>query len=93
MEELARDGVPETRIADFVTQKTVEFAKNAMARPTATILTESYKEDTTDSNNLNDVKVPSLLIMCCNLYEVVRLREEIIMRMNECKILGKIYAS
>lgn len=34
-----------------------------------------------------------MMIMCCNIYEVIRLREEIIMRMNECKILTKIYVS
>jgi len=37
------------------------------------------------------VYVPSMLKMFCNIVEVIRLREEIIMRMNESTILGRIY--
>lgn len=32
-----------------------------------------------------------MMKMFCNIIEVIRLREEIIMRMNECSILTKIY--
>jgi len=39
------------------------------------------------------VKVPSILLMCCNLYEVIRLREEIILRMHESRVLGQIYSN
>ena len=31
-----------------------------------------------------DVRAPSVMHMSCNLLEVVRLREEIILRMHEC---------
>jgi hypothetical protein len=37
------------------------------------------------------VRVPSMLKMFCNILEVTRLREEIIMRMNESTVLGRIY--
>jgi hypothetical protein len=41
----------------------------------------------------NKVYVPSMMRMFCNLTEVVRLREEIVMRMNESTILARIYES
>ena len=34
-----------------------------------------------------------MMQMCCNLKEALRLREEIVLRMNECNILARIYSS
>lgn len=90
MEEIARDGVSETRIAEFVTAKTLDIAKQVVARPSVSSFTD-HQNKNTELEKI--VKVPSLMIMCCNLYEVIRLREEIIMRMHECNILSKIYSN
>lgn len=37
------------------------------------------------------VNAPSMLIMACNMIEVLRLREELIMRVHETDILSQIY--
>ena len=39
----------------------------------------------------NVVKSPSLMVMCCNLIESMRLREEIIQKIYETDVLSVIY--
>ena len=54
-------------------------------------------EDASDSENEEDrearttVKSPAMMRMACNIMEVLRLREELIERVNETNILAKIY--
>jgi hypothetical protein len=69
------------------------MAKNSVARPNLSYLD---KEDDKafsfeDNQAQSKVKVPSIMQMFCNIVEVLRLREQIILRMNESMIIGKIY--
>jgi len=49
---------------------------------------ESESEDDADRKT---VKAPSMMRMCCNLLEVLRLREELIQRLHESAVLKHIY--
>lgn len=85
-------------ISEHLISQTIKMAKDSVARPNlsfiggASISNDQSKESNEQKLQAeNHVNVPSMLKMFCNIVEVMRLREEIIMRMNECTILGRIY--
>lgn len=69
------------------------MAKGSVARPNLSYLDDKDEKthDHQESQAEQKVKVPSMLKMFCNILEVYRLREQIILRMNESTILGRIY--
>lgn len=77
------------------------MAKNSVARPNLSYVGTQHYDKDLSAQEANDIKrktelqlnVPSIMKMCCNIMEVIRLREEIIMRMHESSILGRIYDS
>ena len=69
------------------------MAKNSVARQLI-VIQENF-HDQSDSDNETErttVKSPSMMRMCCNMLEVLRLREELIQRMHETFILKEIYS-
>ena len=75
----------------------IELAQNSAARQ---LLNKSDKvqdslEYDDDFEHVSEddkvVRSPSMMRMACNLMEVIRLREELILRISECETLTKIY--
>jgi len=80
-----------------IVRRMIELAKNSAARQ---LLEKSDKiqdklnyDDDFEHIKENDktVRSPSMMRIACNLLEVLRLREELIVRASECAILEKIY--
>lgn len=82
--------MPEKYINETFLKKACELSKKVIARPLILLSTE---ETLFGTNEKKEVKAPSMMLMSCNLVEVLRLREEIVLRMHETNILAKIYSS
>ena len=75
------------------------MAKSSVARPNLSYLASSNMLESREEKERNQAKalaetkinVPTMLKMFCNVTEVIRLREEIVLRMNECSVLRRIY--
>lgn len=65
------------------------MAKTIIARPLVKL--SNPDENPFEKVEKKEVKIPSLMLMSCNLLETLRLREEIILRMHETNILSEIY--
>ena len=80
---------------ELIVKRMIDMAKGSVAKIIAP--TVERFDDGSDSENEEDrearttVKAPSMMRMCCNILEVLRLREELIERINETNILAKIY--
>ena len=48
-------------------------------------------QETPAKEEPKEVKAPSMMRMCCNAMEALRLREELIQRLYETHLLGEIY--
>jgi hypothetical protein len=73
----------------------IDLAKNSisrqflqMSRGMADRIDEAFEEENDKSNK---VRIPSMLIMACNISEVIRLREELIRSVHETSILANVY--
>lgn len=78
---------------DKIVRRMIELAKDSSARQLVD------KRDTVDKSCEDDddysykgvddktVRSPSMLRMACNIMEVIRVREELILRISECNIL------
>lgn len=71
---------------DEVLRKMIERAKVAVTKDAQEIKKRNEKElfqfESDEDEKKKRVESPSLLIMCCNLVEALRLREEIIHRVH-----------
>lgn len=70
----------------------VKMGKVAVARPNvfsdATVEAEKVRPELRTHGR---VEALPMMRMCCNILEVQRLREEIVLRMHECNLLERIY--
>jgi hypothetical protein len=93
-EQLQRQG-HDNNISEYETQELLKMAKNSVARPNLSYF--SSLDNNADDSGMRDrdremqVKAPSIMKMYCNFSEVLRLREELIRRMDECMVLARIY--
>ena len=95
MRDLKKD--PNVEISDnqgneLIVARMIETAKNSIARQLI-LINENFHDqsDSDDDCDRKTVKSPSMMRMCCNMLEVLRLREELIQRMHETSILKSIY--
>jgi len=84
IESLQADKVPEKQINENFLRRASEMSKTVIARPLVILNTENTPEELSEKR---EVKAPSMMLMSCNLLEVLRLREEIVLRMHETNIL------
>jgi hypothetical protein len=52
---------------------------------------EDFLEKKADAAKPEIVKAPSMMIMSCNLIEIIRLREELVQKMHETDLLSIAY--
>ena len=80
---------------ELIVRRMIDMAKGSVAKiiaPTVDRFEDgSDSEDEEDREARTTVKAPPMMRMACNIMEVMRLREELIERINETNILAKIY--
>jgi hypothetical protein len=61
----------------------IEMAKFSVARPAIDTIEHA--------DSVSGVQAPSMMRLCCNMIEVLRLREELIQRLHETALLKQLY--
>ena len=80
---------------ELIVKRMIDMAKGSVAKilpPTVERFEDGSDSETEeDREKRTTVKSPPMMRMACNIMEVIRLREELIERINETNILAKIY--
>jgi len=74
----------------LIVARMIDMAKKSVARPLIDVNADFYDESDSEQEP-KEVKAPSMMRMCCNAMEALRLREELIQRLYETHLLGEIY--
>lgn len=74
-----------------IVARMIDLAKSSVARPLIGVNGSDFNDESDHEFDPREVKAPSMMRMCCNTMEVLRLREELIHRLHETYLLGEIY--
>lgn len=73
-----------------IVARMIDMAKKSVSRPRV-VLEDEFSDSDDEQDIKEKVKAPSMMRMCCNMLEVLRLREQLIARLHETAILQKVY--
>ena len=83
------------RANELIVSRMIEMAKGSVAKEIKEEVERfedgAESEDEAEREERTAVKSPSMMRMACNIMEVIRLREELIERIDETNVLTKIY--